>query len=56
MNFKRKIERIFNEEPHCCGQRMARKDSYDTKTEKFYFCERCGKEKLVDRRTENGRA
>ena len=46
MNFKRRLLRA-NKEPHCCGQKMIRKESYDTETGQFYFCEKCGREKMI---------
>lgn len=43
----RKMTIRKNKTPHCCGQRMRNKSSYDTENEIFYFCEKCGKEKIV---------
>lgn len=50
MGFARKIKRANDQkEPRCCKMKMSRKMGYDTGTHDFYFCERCGKEKWVER-------
>ena len=48
-NRVRKMTIRKNKTPHCCGQRMRHKSCYDTESEEFYFCEKCGKEKFVNR-------
>ena len=47
MKFKRMLYRSRNRRPHCCGQKMVRKESYDDEHTHFYFCEKCGREKRV---------
>lgn len=53
MSFARKFKRSHGiatsktNRLHCCGQKMQRKEGYDTEEEIFLFCEVCGKERYV---------
>jgi hypothetical protein len=54
MSLSRKIKRANAPKlPRCCAAKMTRKMGYDTGTHDFYFCEQCGKEKWVERRTDD---
>lgn len=48
MGFARKIKRANAPKLRCCNMKMSRKMGYDTETHNFYFCEKCGKEKWVE--------
>ena len=52
MRFKRKLFRANTKVPHCCGSRMMHKAGYDDNKNKFYFCDVCGKVKIVPKQTE----
>lgn len=54
MNFRRKMsrERHKGEVPHCCGRRMLYKGSMSNDRLRYYFCDRCGKEKWIEKRGE----
>ena len=55
MSFARKFKRKHGittskaNRVRCCGQKMRRKEDYDTDDKAFVFCEICGKEKFVDK-------
>lgn len=46
--YTRKARRRNQKIPHCCKKKMTRKEFYDTQNQQFYFCEICGKEKLIE--------
>jgi len=48
MSFKRKFKRSkIDRSLYCCGKPMTRKESFDTAATEIYFCEKCGRKKLV---------
>ncbi len=50
MTFVRTFKRKHTEKPlTCCGHRMLHKDCYDTKTDEFWYCPECGKEKFIEK-------
>lgn len=52
MNFRRKMSRgrHKDEVPRCCGRRMLYKGSMSNDRLRYYFCDRCGKEKWIEKR------
>ena len=46
----RKVKRNNIISLNCCHSKMTRKDSYCTATKDLYVCEKCGKEKIIERK------